>query len=93
MTTANETMRTRLESSLKEAPFARVDDAEVRVELHSKNKLHIEVVSPSFLGKSNEDRNEEVWPLIEKLGDEYVLSVSLCMLLTPAEAEAIRSVS
>lgn len=93
MTMATEEMRNVLESSLKRAPFAQKDGAEIRIEITPEKKLHVEVVSPAFLGESDEDRNEKVWPVIRELGDEYVLSITLCMLMTPAEAKMIRSSS
>lgn len=47
---------------------------------------HVKLVSPSFQGKSQRERENLVWSgMEEELDDETILSISQCYLLTPEE--------
>jgi hypothetical protein len=70
--------------------LAGYDDApDVTVEPGFAGNLHVTVVSPVFEGWSGKQRNHLVWPKLRDLPPHILLRLTLCLLLTPGEAEAL----
>ena len=70
-----------LEEYGKAHPKAKID-----LYRHSSVSVRVRIVDISFEGKSRTQREDEIWPLLERLPEEVVAELSLLLLLTPKEA-------
>lgn len=61
--------------------------SEIQVSEGWGDNIHVLVVSEAFKGMSAEKRDNMVWPILEKLPKDEMIHISLCLLLTPEEAE------
>ncbi len=46
--------------------------------------LRIRIIDPDFKGKDWIQREEEVWPILEKLPEETFANITMLLLITPA---------
>lgn len=76
-----------VEQMLKADFVATHPDSEIQVSEGWGDNIHILVVSEAFKGMPAEKRDDMVWPILEKLPKADMIHISLCLLLTPEEAE------
>lgn len=78
----------RIEKRLRE-DFNKNNDI-VTVSISPLHRIHIVVVSKQFVGLELEERDEEIWPILEThLKPDQLQRIAMCMLLTPQEAVKI----
>jgi hypothetical protein len=60
-----------------------------KIELYRRNNVsvRIRIIEHDFAGKSRTAREEEVWPLFDKLSEDVVADISMLLLLTPEEKD------
>ena len=81
------TLMQHIEQMLK-AEFAAIQaGSEVHVSKGWNDNIHVLVVSHAFKGIPAKARDDMVWPILEKLPETEMRHISLCLLLTPEEAE------
>jgi stress-induced morphogen len=62
-------------------------NAEIETYRQNSVSVRARIIDPDFNGKSRAQREEELWPLLNKLPDEVTAEISLLLLLTPKEAK------
>jgi len=77
----------RIEQMLKAEFVATHPGSEIQVSKGWGDNIHVLVVSEAFKGMPAEKRDDMVWPILEKLPKTEMTHISLCLLLTPEEAE------
>ncbi|MBM3238533.1 hypothetical protein FJZ31_19740 [Candidatus Poribacteria bacterium] len=58
----------------------------VQVGSGSGDNIHVRIISPHFEAMPRSKHDDEIWGILEELPEEYVLHISLCILLSPSEA-------
>lgn len=61
--------------------------AKIDLYRHSSVSIRVRIIDGGFEGKSRAQREDEIWPLLERLPEEVVAELSLLLLLTPNEAK------
>lgn len=61
--------------------------AEIEAYRQNSVSVRVRVIDPGFEGKSRTQREDEVWPFLNKLPEETSAEISLLLLLTPKEAK------
>jgi hypothetical protein len=59
--------------------------AEIEAYRQNSVSVRVRIIDPDLAGKSRVQREEEIWPLLEKLPEETVQEISLLLLFTPDE--------
>jgi len=76
-----------IEQMLKAEFVATHPGSEIQVSEGWGDNIHVLVVSEAFKGMPAEKRDDMVWPILEKLPEDEMIYISLCLLLTPEEAD------
>jgi hypothetical protein len=63
---------------------------QAKIEAYRQNavSVRIRVLNAEFAGRSRAQREEEIWPFLNKLPEETLAEISLLLLLTPDEAKS-----
>jgi len=77
----------RIKQMLKKEFAAIQTGSEVYVSKGWNDNINVLVVSEAFEGMPAKARDNMVWPILEKLPETEMRHISLCLLLTPDEAE------
>lgn len=62
--------------------------AQIEVYRYNPASIRIRIVDLDFKGKSRTERDNEVWPILQKLPDSSRLDITMCLLLAPEEKES-----
>lgn len=62
-------------------------NAEIEAYRHNSVSVRVRIINPDFKGKDRGEREDEIWPLVEKLPEQTVSELSLLLLFTPQEAK------
>ncbi len=62
--------------------------AKIEVYRYNPAPIRIRIVDRDFQGKSRTQRDNEVWPILQKLPDSSRLDITMCLLLAPEEQES-----
>ena len=61
--------------------------ADIEVYRHNTVSVRIRVIDPDFENQALDDRDEDIWGVLDPLPEDVVAEISLLLTLTPAEAE------
>lgn len=74
-----------VEELLREKYASAHPQAQVTVYRYNPVSIRIRVIDPDFHDLSRADREDIVWKILEKLPEEVVSDISVCLLITPDE--------
>jgi hypothetical protein len=60
--------------------------ARIEIYRHNTASVRIRIIDPDFKARNWVQREEEIWPLLEKLPEDVVSDIGLLLLFTPEEA-------
>jgi len=59
--------------------------ADIRVYRYNPAAIRVRIVDPDFAGMDLPNREQVIWPILEKLPEDVRLDVTVCLLITPEE--------
>ena len=62
-------------------------DAQIAVKRQNSVSIRVRVVDPAFEGVPREERDRDIWKLLETLPEDVFCDITVLLLLTPKEAE------
>lgn len=74
-----------IEQRLQRDYLAKHPHAVLRVYRYNPAAIRVRIVDPDFAGMDLAEREELIWPILEKLPEDVRLDVTVCLLITPEE--------